>query len=133
MAIDYGRKRVGLAVTDPLRLIATGLDTVPSAEVLGYLKNYLLREKVDLFVVGYPRQMNNQFSDAVKDIDPFIVKLKREFPDVPVEIADERFTSKIAQRAMLEGGLKKSDRRDKEIVDKISAVIILQTFMEFNK
>lgn len=133
MAIDYGRKRVGLAVTDPLRLIATGLDTVPSAEVLGYLKNYLLREKVDLFVVGYPRQMNNQFSDAVKDIDPFIAKLKREFPDVPVEIADERFTSKIAQRAMLEGGLKKSDRRDKEIVDKISAVIILQTFMEFNK
>ncbi len=131
VAIDYGRKRAGLAVTDPLQMIATGLDAVPSAEVMHYLKSYLAREKVDLFIVGYPRQMNYELSDAVKVIDSFIAKLKKEFPLVPVQIADERFTSKMAQRAMLEGGLKKMDRRDKELVDKISAVILLQTYLEF--
>jgi len=131
VAIDYGRKRAGLAVTDPLQMIATGLDTVPSAGVMLFLKSYLAREKVDLFIVGYPRQMNNELSNAVKEIDPFIAKLKKEFPSVPVQIADERFTSKMAQKIMLEGGLKKMDRRDKELVDKISAVIILQTYLEF--
>jgi putative holliday junction resolvase len=132
IAIDYGRKRVGLAVTDPLRIIATGLETVPSAQTIAYLHDYLSRNVVDTFLVGYPKQMNNEFSDAVQFIDPFIAKLKKEFPDVPVVLADERFTSKIAMRTMIEGGMKKTDRRDKAMVDKISAVIMLQSYLVFN-
>lgn len=132
IAIDYGRKRVGLAVTDPLRIIATGLDTLPAAEAITYLHGYLSKNTVDTFLVGYPKQMNNEFSEAVQYIDPFIAKLKKEFPDVLVVLADERFTSKMAMRAMIAGGMKKTDRRDKAMVDKISAVIMLQSYLEYN-
>jgi putative holliday junction resolvase len=132
IAIDYGRKRVGLAVTDPLRIIATGLDTVPAAQTISYLKGYLSKNAVDTFLVGYPKQMNNEYSEAVQYIDPFIDKLKNEFPGVPVVLADERFTSKMAMRTMIEGGMRKTDRRDKAMVDKISAVIMLQSYLEFN-
>lgn len=132
IAIDYGRKRVGLAVTDPLRIIATGLDTVPAAQTITYLQGYLSKNAVDTFLVGYPKQMNNEYSEAVQYIDPFIDKLKKEFPGVPVVLADERFTSKMAMRTMIEGGMRKTDRRDKAMVDKISAVIMLQSYLEFN-
>lgn len=132
IAIDYGRKRVGLAVTDPLRIIATGLDTLPAAEAITYLQGYLSKNTVDTFLVGYPKQMNNEFSEAVQYIDPFIAKLKKEFPTVPVVLADERFTSKMAMRTMIAGGMKKTDRRDKAMVDKISAVIMLQSYLEYN-
>lgn len=132
IGIDYGRKRVGLAVTDPLKIIATGLDTVPAGEILNYLKEYSKRETIEIFVIGYPRQMNYEESESVEYINPFIEKLKMEFPQIPVVLADERFTSKMAQRTMIEGGMKKKDRRDKAMVDKISAVIILQSYMEYN-
>jgi putative holliday junction resolvase len=130
LAIDYGRKRTGLAVTDPLGMIATGLDTLPTHEVLVFLKKYIQREKVGKFVVGYPLQMNGQESEAMTYIDPFLTSLKREFPEIDVVMVDERFSSKLAMHAMIEGGMKKSDRRNKAMVDKISAVIILQSYLE---
>ena len=130
LAIDYGQKRVGLAVTDENRIIASPLTTVHSKDIIVFLKEYLKRERVDLFVVGEPRQMNNQVSESVKFIDPFVRLLAREFPEIPVGRVDERFTSKMAQRSMLESGLKKKDRRDKSIVDMVSAAIILQSFLE---
>ena len=133
VAIDYGRKRVGLAVTDPLRLIATGLTTVPSHEVLAFLKAYAQREPVDRFVVGLPRQMNNEPSESMRYIEPFVASLRKAFPDLPVVYADERFTSRMAHQAMIDGGLKKKDRQNKALVDEISAVIILQTYLEFNR
>lgn len=132
LAIDYGRKRVGLAVTDPLKMIATGLETVPSGEIFVYLKEYLSKEPIEAFIVGYPRQMNNEVSESVEFIDPFLSKLKSEFPGIRIVLADERFTSKMAQRAMIDGGMKKKDRRDKAMVDRISAVIILQSYLEYN-
>ncbi len=130
LAIDYGQKRVGLAVTDEDRIIASPLTTVHSKDIIVFLKDYMKRERVDLFVVGEPRQMNNQASESVKFIDPFVRLLAREFPEIPVERVDERFTSKMAQRSMLESGLKKKDRSDKSIVDMVSAAIILQSFLE---
>ncbi len=130
LAIDYGQKRVGLAVTDEEQIIATALDTVHSKDIIQYLKNYTSIEKVDSFVVGEPKQMNNQLSEAVKFIDPFIKKLKKEFPDIGIERYDERFTSKMAFDTMIAAGLKKKDRQNKETVDKISAVLILQSYME---
>ena len=132
MAIDYGRKRVGLAVTDENRIIATALETVHSKDIIEYLTKYLKLEQVDCFVVGEPRQMNNQLSESVKYIDPFIRKLKKEFPEIRVERYDERFTSKMASRSMIESGARKKDRQKKENIDKISAVLILQSFMEYN-
>ncbi len=133
IAIDYGTKRVGLAVTDPLKIIATGLETVPASEIVNYLHTYIKKQEVEMILVGYPKQMSNEASEAVKFIDPFLEKLKKEFPAIPVELVDERFTSKIAQRAMIEGGMKKSDRRNKSIIDKISAVIMLQSYLEIKK
>jgi len=130
VAIDYGRKRCGVAVTDELQIIATGLTTVPSHELIGFLKNYAAKEKVETFVVGEPKQMNNQPSEALQYIRPFIKRLKQEFPDIPVEMLDERFTSKMAFQAMIDGGLKKKDRQNKELVDTISATILLQSYME---
>jgi putative Holliday junction resolvase len=130
LAIDYGQKRVGLAVTDEDRIIATPLTTVHSKDIIVFLKEYMRREKVDLIVVGEPRQMNNQASESVKFIDPFIRQLAREFPGMLIKRVDERFTSKMAQRSILESGLKKKDRRDKSIVDMVSAAIILQSFLE---
>lgn len=129
MAIDYGRKRTGIAVTDEMQLIANGLAAVPSHELLAWLKSYTAREKVDCFVVGEPRQMNNEPSESLKYIIPFVNRLKKEFPDIPVEMVDERFSSKMAFQTMIDAGLKKKDRQRKELVDTISATIILQSYL----
>lgn len=129
LAIDYGSKRVGLAVTDSLRLIATGLTTVHSKDVITYLENYCKKEAVDIIVVGEPKTMQNNKSDSARFIDPFVVHLKKKFPDKQIERYDERFTSAMAHQTMLAGGLKKKDRQDKETVDMISAIIILQDYM----
>ena len=130
LSIDYGRKRTGLAVTDPLRIIANRLTTVPTASLITFLKDYFAKENVDLIVVGQPKQLNNQPSESWKYIEPFIRNLKKVFPDMPVELVDERFTSVLAHKAMLDGGLKKKDRQNKELVDEISATIILQSYLE---
>lgn len=130
LALDYGQKRTGIAVTDPLQLIANSIGTVESDKVLDFLRTYTGKEKVELFVVGYPRQMNNSLSEAVKYIDPFINRLKNIFPGIPVVLVDERFTSKIAVQTMIEGGVKKKKRQDKALVDAISATIILQSYLQ---
>lgn len=133
IAIDYGRKRTGLAVTDPLQMIANGLTTVPSGDTVKYLSEYVGREKVDLFVVGQPKQMNNEPSENMPYVQAFVTHLKRTLPDIPVQYYDERFTSVLAHQAMLDGGLKKKKRQDKGLVDEISAVIILQAYLESKK
>jgi putative Holliday junction resolvase len=130
LAIDYGRKRVGLAVTDELKIIATALTTVPADRIMSYLKEYTSRNTVECFVIGEPKQMNNTASESAKYIEPFIRRLKVEFPAIPVERMDERFTSMMATKAIRESGAKKKDRRDKSLVDTVSAVIILQSYME---
>jgi putative holliday junction resolvase len=131
LAIDYGSKRVGLAVTDSLRIIATGLDTVHSKDLIAYLENYFKKEPVDIIVVGEPKTLQNNKSDSARFIDPFVVHLQRKFPDKKIERYDERFTSALAHQTMLAGGLKKKDRQAKETVDMISAIIILQDYMNF--
>jgi len=133
LAIDYGRKRTGIAVSDPLQIISTALQTVETHALIPFLKDYISRETVDCIVVGEPRQMNNQPSESVVYIEPFIRQLKKEFHEIPVERIDERFTSKIASRAIQQSGLKKKDRRDKSLVDSVSAVILLQSWFEKNK
>jgi putative Holliday junction resolvase len=130
LAIDYGKKRIGLAVTDMMQIIASPLITVPVSRIESFLIDYVKKEQVDEFVVGYPVQMNNLPSQSVKYIDPFLKRLRKLFPDKPVHLADERFTSKMAIRAIIEGGVKKKDRGDKSIVDKISASLILRSFLE---
>ncbi|MBN1182723.1 MAG: Holliday junction resolvase RuvX [Bacteroidales bacterium] len=131
LAIDYGRKRCGLAVTDPLKLIANGLDTVLSHLIWDFLDNYTAKEKLDAIVVGYPKNMNNTPSESAVYIDAFIKKLKQKYPEIVIELMDERFTSKLAFQAMIDGGVKKKDRQDKALVDKISAVIILQSYLDY--
>ncbi len=133
VGIDYGRKRVGVAVSDPLGIFASALDTVHSAKIIEYLKTYARNENVVKFVVGYPMNMNGRPSEAAADVDVFLRTLRKAFPDIPVVTEDERFTSVLAHRAMIDGGMKKKDRRDKESVDKISAAIILQSHMDRNK
>lgn len=133
LAIDYGRKRVGLAVTDPCGIIATGLQTVPAHEVLIFLQQYITKEKVDLFVVGHPKQMDNSDSESMQYIKPFLKALKRKFPEIPVEMYDERFTSVLAHKALLEGGAKKKTRQDKALIDTMSATIILTSYMEYRR
>lgn len=130
LALDYGRKRVGIAVTDPLQMIANGLDTVPAASIIKFLKNYFEKERVDLVVIGYPLQMNNEPSEAVLFINQFIKSFRKNFPKMRYYLMDERFTSKIALRAMIDGGLKKKKRQDKWMIDKVSATIILQSYLE---
>jgi putative Holliday junction resolvase len=130
LAIDYGQKRVGLAVTDELKIIATALAAVPANEVMAFLKKFISGNTVECFVVGEPKQMDNTASESAKYIEPFIRRLKAEFPGIPVERMDERFTSMIATQAIRDAGAKKKDRRDKSLVDTVSAVIILQSFME---
>lgn len=130
IAIDYGRKRTGLAVTDPLRIIAGALDTVPTHQLMDYLKRYVAANEVDTIVVGLPRQMNGEFSESYTYIRPFVERLKKEMPDMSVEMADERFTSKLAMQAMIDGGVSKTRRRDKGLVDRVSAAIILQGYLE---
>jgi len=129
LALDFGVKRTGIAVTDELRLIASGLTTVATKEIIPFLKTYLEREKVDVFVVGEPKQMNNTPSESEQYIQPFLVELSEHFPRVPVERQDERFTSKMAFQSMLDSGLKKKQRRDKALVDEISATLILQSYL----
>lgn len=130
LAIDYGRKRVGLAVTDPLQIIASPLQTVHSKDVIQYLKDYDLAEGIESFVLGMPMNLNNQPTDATADAQQFERLLKKHFPEKAVYLQDERFTSKMAMAAMIAGGMKKKDRREKGNVDKISAAIILQSFLE---
>lgn len=132
IGIDYGKKRIGIAVSDPLGIFASALDTVPAAKIMEYLKNYTQKEKVGRFVVGYPMNLNNRPAECAQYVDVFLKQLKKNFPDIPVTLEDERFTSQIAMKAMIAGGMKKSDRREKGAVDKISAAIILQTFMDRN-
>ncbi|MDX9773603.1 MAG: Holliday junction resolvase RuvX [Bacteroidales bacterium] len=129
LAIDYGRKRCGLAVTDPLRIIASPLATVPSGELEAFLKDYLPREDVTDVIIGYPVTVNNLPSESIKYIDPFIARFRKLFPMTPLHLADERFTTQIAMRAIIDGGVKKSNRRDKALADRISASIILQSWL----
>ena len=130
VAIDYGHKRSGIAVTDELRIIATGLEAVPTAGLLDFLKRYVASNTVDCFVIGEPRQMDNTPSESVRFIDPFIRKLRSAFPSIPVERVDERFTSMIATRAIRDSGVRKKTRQDKSLVDLVSATLILQSYLE---
>ncbi len=133
LAIDYGKKRTGLAVTDVLQIIANGLTTVPTHTLMDFIIDYVKREPVERIVVGLPKQMNNQPSENMVRIEPFVNRLRKLLPQIPVEYVDERFTSVLAHQAMLDGGLKKKDRQRKELVDEISATIILQSYMESRK
>ena len=130
VAIDYGQKRVGIAVTDPLRIIANGLTTVPSAKIFEFLKQYVKSEPVDCFIVGLPKQMSSMASESSKYIEPFVKRLAKEFPLIQIERVDERFTSKMAFQTMIDSGLGKKDRQNKALVDTISATIILQSYLE---
>jgi len=130
LAIDYGQKRVGLAVTDNLQIIANALTTVHSKDVISYIESYCAQHEVDVFVIGEPKQMNNLPSQSAPFIAVFIKKLKNKFPEKKIVRIDERYTSKMAFQTMIDAGLKKSDRRNKELVDTISAVLILQTYLE---
>ena len=133
ISIDYGRKRVGVAVSDPLGIFASALDTVPAAKIIDYLKKYAETQTVTRFVVGYPMNMDNTPSEAAADVEIFLKNLAKAFPEVPVTLEDERFTSVLAHRAMIEGGMKAKDRRDKNSVDRISAAIILQSYLDRKK
>ena len=133
MAIDYGRKRTGVAVTDSLQMIANGLATVPSGELVKFLQEYTAKEPVELIVVGQPKQMNNEPSENMRYVQAFVTHLKRTLPQIPIEYYDERFTSVMAHQAMLDGGLRKKKRQEKALVDEISAVIILQAYLESKK
>ncbi|MEQ8530779.1 Holliday junction resolvase RuvX [uncultured Imperialibacter sp.] len=133
LAIDYGGKRTGIAVTDPLQLIATSLEMVRSHELIAFLKQYLQKETVDAFVVGMPKKLDNTDTNGTLLVNRFLVQLKKEFAEMPIHLIDERFTSKMAMDTMIAGGMKKKDRRIKGNVDKISAVIILQSYMESNR
>lgn len=130
LAIDYGRKRTGIAVTDPMQMIANGLTTVPTHTLETFLAEYFKKESVERVIIGLPKQMDNTLSESMKYINPFINRFKKLFPEIPIEFVDERFTSVLAHRAMLEAGLKKKDRQNKALVDEISATIILQTYLE---
>lgn len=130
LSLDIGRKRTGVAVTDPLKIIANGLTTIPTHTIFDFLTAYFEKENVELLVVGYPVQMNNTPSEAVTYIKPVLNRLKKVFPQLKVELVDERFTSKLAMQAMIDGGMKKKDRQNKATVDTISATIILQSYME---
>jgi putative Holliday junction resolvase len=133
IGIDYGQKRVGLAVTDEMKLIATSLGTVPAHEIFDFLNDYTTKNSVECFVVGEPKQMNNTPSESVKYIDPFVNRLRKEFPEIMLERMDERFTSLIAKQAILNSGVNKKTRRDKSLVDAVSATILLQSFLIFKQ
>lgn len=133
IGIDYGRARVGVAMSDPLGIFASPLETVASAKIIDYLQKLTTSEKVVRFVVGYPMNLDGKPAEAAADVDAFLKRLAKHFPAIPVSLEDERFTSVLAHRAMIDGGMKKSERRKKESVDKISAAIILQSYMDRNK
>ncbi len=130
IGIDYGTKRIGLAVTDPLQIFASPLDTVKPDEFIRYIESYLKKEAIDAFVIGYPVQLNNTPSESVIHVNPFIKKLRSKFPGKNIHLVDERFTSQMAFQTMIDGGVRKINRRDKALVDKISASIILQSFLD---
>ncbi|GGC26016.1 putative pre-16S rRNA nuclease [Parapedobacter defluvii] len=130
MAFDYGTKRVGIAVTDPLQLIATALDTVHTKDVQAYLKTYVAQENVSLFVVGMPRQLDGSDSESAQHIKGFVRTLRRTFPAIPVETIDERFTSKMASSSIAQSSLSRKRRQDKALIDRVSAVLILQSYLE---
>lgn len=133
LAIDYGRKKSGIAVTDPMQIIANGLTTVPSHELFDFIVKYMQAEEVEKIVIGHPTQNSGEDSESMKYIKPFVNRLKNNFPNLPIVWVDERFTSKLAFQAMIDGGLKKKARQDKALVDKVSATIILQTYLEQNR
>ncbi len=130
LGIDYGNKRVGLAVTDPLKIIASPLDTIHAKDIVAYLKNYCLREEVEKIIVGEAKTLRNENTHSSESISNFVKHLKKTFPTISIEMIDERFTSKIAMRSMVDMGLKKKDRQKKENLDKISASLILQTYLD---
>lgn len=130
LAIDYGLKRVGVAVTDPMKMIANSLPTVDTVKLMDFMAEYMSKELVESLVVGLPKQMNNQPSESMPYIEKFVEKFKARFPLVPVHYVDERFTSKMAVQAMVQGGVKKKDRQNKALIDSVSATIILQSYLE---
>ena len=133
LSIDYGKKRTGLAVTDPLQLIAGGLATVSTSELFDWLKAYLAKEPVERIVIGEPRQSNGQPSENLERVQQFVNRWRKAVPEVPIEFYDERFTSVLAHQAMIDGGLKKKARQDKALVDEISATIILEDYLRSRK
>lgn len=133
LSIDYGKKRTGLAVTDPLQIIAGGLATVSTSELFDYLQGYIAREEVERIVIGEPRQPNGQPSENLQRVQDFVNRWRKAVPQIPIEFYDERFTSVLAHQAMIDGGLKKKARQDKALVDEISATIILQDYMRSKK
>ncbi|WP_456378233.1 Holliday junction resolvase RuvX [Lutibacter sp.] len=133
LGLDYGTKRIGIAVTDELQIIASGLTTVSTKNIFSFLTEYLKNENVVLFVVGEPKQMNNTVSESEQFIKPFIVKLSQTFPKIPIKRVDERFTSKIAFQSLLDTGLKKKHRQNKALIDEVSATIILQSYLQQNE
>lgn len=130
LCIDYGLRRTGVAVTDPLQIIATGLTTVDSKELISFLKKYFQQEQVELMVIGEPKNLDDSDTHATPLVNAIIVKLKKEFPQIPIKTVDERYTSKMAKQAMIEMGMKKKDRRNKRTVDQIAATIMLQEYMQ---
>lgn len=130
MSFDFGTKRLGIAVTDPMQLFATGLTTIHPKDIVEFLEKYLLTEQIETFVVGEPKQMDGSASQSMQHVKGFVTILKKHFPEIPVEMMDERFTSKMASAAIAQSGLKKSDRQKKELVDTVSATIILQSYLE---
>jgi putative Holliday junction resolvase len=130
LAIDYGGKRTGIAVTDPMQIIATGLTTVASQELIPFLKKYFLQETVELIVIGLPKNNDESDTHATPLVNAAIKRLQKEFPEMPLKTVDERYTSKMAKDAMLQMGMKKKDRRDKKNVDEIAATIMLQEYMQ---
>ena len=129
LSIDYGKKRTGIAVTDPLQIIAGGLATVSTSQLFDFLKDYIAREQVERIVIGEPRQPNGQPSENLERVKQFVNRWRKAVPDIPIEFYDERFTSVLAHQAMIDGGLRKKARQDKALVDEISATIILQDYM----
>ncbi len=132
LAIDYGKKRTGLAVTDPLKIIASGLGTIPSHELVPYLKKYFAAEAVELILIGMPRNLDGSATDATALVEECVRILRKHFPQIPVKQVDERFTSKMAFQSMIDSGLKKKDRQQKGLVDEISATIILQEYLQYH-
>ena len=130
LGIDYGKKRTGLAVSDPLGIFASALETVPTANIINYLKKYTSQNKVERFVVGYPMNLNGSPAECTPFVEAFVKVLKKNFPSIPITLEDERFTSQLAMRAMIDGGMKRSERRIKGSVDRISAAIILQSWLD---
>ena len=133
LAFDYGKKKTGIAVTDPLKIIANGLDTIPTGQIYDFLSEYLKKEEVEAFVVGYATRDSGEESESMKQINPFVRSLKNKYPHIPVFWLDESYTSKMAFQTMIDARLSKKKRKNKQLVDKISATIILQTYLEENK